>query len=237
MLSDFIRFNQSLTQTRVQYIQTSAKVFADFKVDLLVTVNAVTAKLSELITDIDRVSTDIISLESKNRLEVADVKKQMENAEITGDYHKYLKGLEFDRFFADYQHDLNIKHDPGRRRREQPAPPDRAQGDRGEPRTPHRRHPFEARPRPRHAREGDPRPGPRQAVRARRSRLPARRGADRPGSPPPDGGGARAHRAHRAPLRRRLPRPGADPRRHPRGRFRDRRRLRPQDPEADRPPP
>lgn len=109
MLSDFIRFNQSLTQTRVQYLQTSAKVFADFKVDLLVTVNAVTAKLSELITDIDRVSTDIISLESKNRLEVADVKKQMENAEITGDYHKYLKGLEFDRFFADYQHDLNTK--------------------------------------------------------------------------------------------------------------------------------
>ncbi|HAQ56679.1 MAG TPA: hypothetical protein DCR44_04705 [Acholeplasmatales bacterium] len=33
----------------------------------------------------------------------------MENAEITGDYHKYLKGLEFDRFFADYQYDMNVK--------------------------------------------------------------------------------------------------------------------------------
>ncbi len=33
----------------------------------------------------------------------------MENAEITGDYHKYLKGLEYDRFFADYQFDMNVK--------------------------------------------------------------------------------------------------------------------------------
>jgi uncharacterized protein (UPF0147 family) len=109
MLSDFIRFNQTLTQMSAQYVQTSAKVFADFRVDLQVTTNAATQKLTELITDIDRVSTDIIQLESKNRLEIAEVKKQMENAEITGDYHKYLKGLEFDRFFADYQHDLNVK--------------------------------------------------------------------------------------------------------------------------------
>jgi len=109
MLSDFIRFNQTLTQTVVQYVQTSAKVFADFKIDLIVTVNAATQKLSELISDIDRVSADIIQLESRNRLEIAEVKKQMENAEITGDYHKYLKGLEFDRFFADFQHDMNVK--------------------------------------------------------------------------------------------------------------------------------
>ncbi|MFH0993217.1 MAG: hypothetical protein V1761_02585, partial [bacterium] len=109
MLSDFIRINQSITQTQVNYVKTSAKVFEDYKIDLLVTVNAVTAKLSDLITDIDRISKDIISLESKNRLEIAEVKKQMENAEITGDYHKYLKGLEYDRFFADYQYDMNVK--------------------------------------------------------------------------------------------------------------------------------
>ena len=109
LLSDFIRFNQNITQTAADYIHTSSKIFEDYKINLLVTVNDATNKLTELITNVDHISKEIIALESKNRLEVAEVRKEMENADITGDYNKYLKTLEFDRFFADYQHNINLQ--------------------------------------------------------------------------------------------------------------------------------
>ena len=109
MLSDFIRFNQNISQTATDYIYTSSKIFEDYKVNLLVTVNEATNRLTNLITNVDNISKEIIELESKNRLEVSEIRKQMENLDITGDYEKYIKSLEFDRYFADYQHKINIR--------------------------------------------------------------------------------------------------------------------------------
>ncbi len=108
MLSDFIRFNQNIAQSASDYIFTSSKIFEDYKINLLVTVNDVTNRLTDLITNVDKISKDIIELESKNRLEIAEIRKEMENLDITSDYEKYLKSLEYDRFFADYQHEINI---------------------------------------------------------------------------------------------------------------------------------
>jgi len=107
LLSDFIRFNQNITQTTADYIHSSSKVFEDYKINLLVTVNDATNKITELISNVDHISKEIIELESKNRIEIAEIRKSMENADITGDYQKYLKSLDFDRFFADYQHEIN----------------------------------------------------------------------------------------------------------------------------------
>ena len=104
MLSDFIRFNQTISQTFVDYVKSSAKTFEDYKINCLVTLNNVTNKMTDLITNIDRLSKDIVSLESNNRLEIASVKKAMENADITGDYKKYLAQLETDMAIAEHQH-------------------------------------------------------------------------------------------------------------------------------------
>jgi len=109
LLSDFIRFNQNITQTAADYIHTSSKIFEDYKINLLVTVNDATNRLTDLITNVDRISKEIIQLESKNRLEIAEVRKEMENSDITGDYQKYLKTLDFDNFFANHQHEINLK--------------------------------------------------------------------------------------------------------------------------------
>lgn len=109
MLTDFLRFNQNISQTFVDYIKSSTKTFEDYKINCLVTVNNVTAKMTDLITEIDFLSKEIVSVESKNRLEVAQVKKDMENADISGDYEKYIAGLKNDRLLADFQHDANLK--------------------------------------------------------------------------------------------------------------------------------
>jgi hypothetical protein len=109
MLSDFLRFNQNINQTFVDYLKSSAKTFEDYKINCLVTINNVTAKMTDLITEIDLISKEIVSVESKNRLEVAQVKKDMENADISGDYQKYIAGLKNDRLLADFQHDANLK--------------------------------------------------------------------------------------------------------------------------------
>ncbi len=106
-LSDFIHFNQTLSQTENDYVYTSTKVFEDYKLNLLVTVNDVTTKLSEQITEIDRLSKEIIELESKNRLEIAQIRKDLENLDITADYQKYLKSLAVDREMIDFQHQMN----------------------------------------------------------------------------------------------------------------------------------
>ena len=109
MLSDLLRFNQNITQTFVDYMTSSTKAFEDYKINCQVTVNNITSKMTDLLTNINRFSKDIVSLESKNRLEIADIKKQMENADITGDYQKYLATLNNDRSVTDFQHTVNIK--------------------------------------------------------------------------------------------------------------------------------
>jgi hypothetical protein len=109
MLSDFIHFNQTITQTFVDYMKSSAKTFEDYKINCLVTLNNVTNKLTDMITQIDRFSHDIVALESNNRLEIASVKKAMENADITGDYQKYLAQLETEMAIAEHQHGFLLK--------------------------------------------------------------------------------------------------------------------------------
>ncbi|MBN2697032.1 MAG: hypothetical protein JXR38_05775 [Bacilli bacterium] len=109
LLTDLIRFNQKITEVEGDYIRQSAKTVEDYKIKVMVQVNGVTTRLTDLITKIDVLSKDIITLESNNQLEVAEIRKKMESTDIYGDYQKYLVGLDNDEYFACFQHDINMQ--------------------------------------------------------------------------------------------------------------------------------
>ena len=109
LLNGLIDFHQEFLDTKNTFVSTASKAYEDYKINLMVRINEVTANLTKLITKIDDVSFQIVTLESKNRLEVAEIRKKIENLEILGDYQKYLASLENDEFFAMYQHNKNIE--------------------------------------------------------------------------------------------------------------------------------
>jgi len=109
LLTDLIEFNQKISEVESNYIRQSAKTVEDYKIQVMVRVNNVTTKLTDLITRIDTLSKDIITLESRNQLEVAEIRKKMEATEINGDYQKYLAQLDNDEYFACFQHDINMQ--------------------------------------------------------------------------------------------------------------------------------
>ncbi len=109
ILTRLITFNQRLADTKTDYIGASAKTVEDYKLTVMVHVNDITAKLTDLISKIDSLSKEIITLESKNQLEIAEIRKKMESVDITGDYHKYIAGLENDEYLTCYQHDINMQ--------------------------------------------------------------------------------------------------------------------------------
>jgi len=109
MLTRFKEFNDEYIDYKKTYIHTSQKTFEDYKINLLVKVNNITNQLTEYIQEINQVSNEIITLESNNRLEIAEIKKKMENLEIFGDYQKYIASLENDKYLAMYQHNQNIR--------------------------------------------------------------------------------------------------------------------------------
>ncbi len=109
MLTRFKEFNNEYIDYKKTYIHTSQKTFEDYKINLLVKVNNITNELTEYIREINQISNEIITLESNNRLEIAEIRKKMENLEIFGDYQKYITTLENDKYFAMYQHNQNIR--------------------------------------------------------------------------------------------------------------------------------
>lgn len=109
LLSDFIRFNQRITEVKTDYVGQSAKTVEDYKIQVMVRVNSVTTHLTDMISKIDALSKDIITLESRNQLEVAEIRKKMECADISGDYQKYVAELDNDEVFACFQHDINMQ--------------------------------------------------------------------------------------------------------------------------------
>ncbi len=109
MLMRFKEFNEEYISIRANYIHGAQKTFEDYKINLLVKVNNLTNQLTEYITEIDNLSHEIVTLESNNRLEIAEIRKKMENLEIFGDYQKYIAQLENDQYFAMFQHNKNLE--------------------------------------------------------------------------------------------------------------------------------
>jgi hypothetical protein len=109
LLSNLITFNQEYVNIKFDFINSTSKAYEDYKINLIVRINEITQNLTKLINKIDDTSFKIITLESSNRLEIAEIRKKMDNLEILGDYQKYLASLENDEFFAMYQHNKNIE--------------------------------------------------------------------------------------------------------------------------------
>jgi hypothetical protein len=109
MLSDFLQTIQGGIDRQTEYLFESARVFEEYKINVHVMANTITNKMTDLLLEIDNVSKEIVLLESKNRLEVAEARKAMEHADITSDYEKAVAKLDNDYYLADYQHDLNLK--------------------------------------------------------------------------------------------------------------------------------
>ncbi len=109
ILMDLIKYNQNYIKIKSDYITGSSKVVEDYKINLMVRVNDLTVKLTNYISKIDEISNQIVTLESNNRLEIAEVKKKMENLEIEGDLNKYMAALENDQYLALFQHNKNIE--------------------------------------------------------------------------------------------------------------------------------
>ncbi|MGD9909324.1 MAG: hypothetical protein AB7U79_01820 [Candidatus Izemoplasmatales bacterium] len=109
LLSDLILFNQKYLDAKMEYVVGDSKLLEDYKINLMVQINNVCNSLTDYITQIDNYSKEIITLESRNQLEIAEVKKRIENADIEGDYLKFELSLEKDHFFVDHQHESNLK--------------------------------------------------------------------------------------------------------------------------------
>jgi len=109
LLSDLILYNNALSNRHIDYIENDAKTLEDYRINLLVRISKVCSTLTDFIQRIDDFSKEIITLESRNQLEIAEIRKKMENAEIQGDYDKHLLELENNHFFAIFQHDANVK--------------------------------------------------------------------------------------------------------------------------------
>jgi len=109
MLSDFLQTIQGNIDKQTNYLFESARVFEEYKINVHVMANTITNRMTDLLLEIDNVSKEIVLLESKNRLEIAEARKAMEHADITFDYEKAVAKLDNDYYLADYQHDLNLK--------------------------------------------------------------------------------------------------------------------------------
>ena len=109
MISDFIQNVKEYVEPKYHYLHESAKTFEDYKLNVHVLTNTITNQITELLVEVDQVSKEIVTLESNNRIEVAEIEKAMEHADITSDYEKYIAGLDNDYFLAHYQHELNLK--------------------------------------------------------------------------------------------------------------------------------
>ena len=109
LLNGLIDFHQEFLDVKTNFVTTTSKAYEDYKINLIVRINEVTGNLTKLVSKIDDVSLQIVTLESRNRLEVAEIRKKIDSLEILGDYQKYLASLENDEFFAMYQHNKNIE--------------------------------------------------------------------------------------------------------------------------------
>ncbi|MCK5731558.1 MAG: hypothetical protein KAH13_00920, partial [Tenericutes bacterium] len=109
ILQNFKDYNTDYIKFKTDYIHNSQKSFEDYKINLLVKVNDLTNRLTEYISKIDGLSNEIVTLESDNRLEIAEIRKKMENLEIFGDYQKYIASLENDQYYAMHQHNNNVE--------------------------------------------------------------------------------------------------------------------------------
>jgi hypothetical protein len=109
LLSELINFSQSFNEIRDNEIINIRKDLADYQNNFLATITKASEKLSDLLYHIDEIANQIVTLESNSRLEIAEIKKEILNIDIIGDYKKYLTSLNTDYQLANRQYKNRIK--------------------------------------------------------------------------------------------------------------------------------
>lgn len=109
LLSDFIQYHNTYLNKRNDYITTTAKDIEEYKNQFLVNINETISALTDKLKHMDSLSKELITIESSTRIKIADVKKQMENKHVRGDYEKTKAKLNQYRDFIEMQHDYNLK--------------------------------------------------------------------------------------------------------------------------------
>ena len=109
LLSQLINFSQEFNEIRDDEVLNIKKDLADYQTNFLSLIKNTSEKLSELLYHIDDIAHQITTLESKNRIEISEVKKEIINVDIKGDYIKYLESLNSDYVLANKQSKTRLK--------------------------------------------------------------------------------------------------------------------------------
>ncbi|QLY39620.1 hypothetical protein HF295_01575 [Hujiaoplasma nucleasis] len=109
LLSELIGFSQEFNEIRDDEVLKIKKDLADYQSNFVGLIKKTTDKLSQLLYHIDEIANEIITLESKNRLEIAEIKKEILNVDIKGDYIKFLETLNTDYKLAQKQMKTRLK--------------------------------------------------------------------------------------------------------------------------------
>ncbi|MCF7923828.1 MAG: hypothetical protein K9L64_01825, partial [Candidatus Izimaplasma sp.] len=109
LLTQLIDFIQNFNEAKDSEISTTKKEFSNYQTNFLAQINEISENLSNLLYEIDEISYRISTLESKHRLNVAEIKKDIVNIDVKGDYKKYLESLEIDYKIANNNYQNRIK--------------------------------------------------------------------------------------------------------------------------------
>jgi hypothetical protein len=109
LLSDLISFSQNFNELRNRESLQIKDDLSSYQNNYLAKVSDVSNHLSDLLYTIDDIAFQISTLESKTRLEVSEIKKEIINIDIKGDYLKYLDTLSTDYELAKKEYKDRIK--------------------------------------------------------------------------------------------------------------------------------
>ncbi len=109
LLSDFIQYHNTYLNRKNNHLTTTAKDIEEYKNQFIVNINETISTLTDKLKHMDSLSKELITLESSTRIKIADVKKQMENKHVRGDYEKTKAKLSQYQNFIEMQHDYNLK--------------------------------------------------------------------------------------------------------------------------------
>lgn len=109
LLSDLIPFTQRFNEIRHRESIQIKDDLASYQNNYLAKISEISNHLSTLLYNIDDIAFQITTLESKTRLEVSEIKKEIINIDIKGDYLKYLDTLSSDYEIAKREYKNRLK--------------------------------------------------------------------------------------------------------------------------------
>lgn len=109
LLTQLIDFSQSFNDLRDTELLSVKKDMGDFQSNFLNLIKQTSDKLTEILYSIDEIAFQLVTLESQSRIKISEIKKEIVNIDINGDYQKYLESLNIDFSLAEKQLNKRLK--------------------------------------------------------------------------------------------------------------------------------